>query len=239
VNADPANRSVRGVQEARRSFLAGRMNLPNSLTVLRIFLVPLLVVVLITRFPNWEFIGVAIFLAAAVTDWLDGNIARRRGQITAFGTWLDPLADKLLVGAAFIALVEMQLASAWMVVIIVGREVLVTVLRNIALLRGFSIPVSRIGKAKMVVEVVAITTLLMGERSQAMALIGGVALWLAMGLALVSAVHYFYDFCIVSGAPVAPQAQRESLPPASSSEPMPSPLAALTKRQEGNVPSQR
>ena len=215
------------------------MNLPNSLTVLRIFLVPLLVVVLLTRFPNWEFIGVAIFLAAAVTDWLDGHIARRRGQITSFGTWLDPLADKLLVGAAFIALVEMQLASAWMVVIIVGREVLVTVLRNIALLRGFSIPVSRIGKAKMVVEVIAITTLLMGERSQALALIGGAALWLAMGLALVSAVHYFHGFWILAGAPAAPEPRREPLPSSPRPTALPSSLVTLTKRQEGNVPTQQ
>src|ERR1043166_3592680 len=148
------------------------MNLPKSLTVLRIFLVRVLIVVLLTRFPNWEFIGVAIFLAAALTDWLDGHIARRRRQVTTFGTWLDPVADKLLVAAAFIALVEMRLPPAWMVVIIVGREVAVTGMRNIALLRGFSIEVSRIGKAKMVVEVAAITTLIMGERSQLLHSIG-------------------------------------------------------------------
>src|SRR5690242_15777043 len=110
------------------------MNLPNSLTVIRIFLIPLLVVVLLTKFPGKEFIGVAIFLAAAITDWLDGYIARKRKQITRFGVWLDPIADKLLVAAALLALVELQLAPAWIVLIILGRELAVTGMRNIALL---------------------------------------------------------------------------------------------------------
>ena len=200
------------------------MNLPNCLTLLRIFLVPLLVVVLLTRFPNWEFIGVAIFLSAALTDWLDGHIARRRRQITAFGSWLDPVADKLLVGAAFIALVEMQLAPAWMIVIIVGREVIVTALRNIALFRGFSIAVSGVGKAKMAVEVVAITTLILGERSQFMENFGHAALWLAMALALVSACQYFRRFWVQAGAPLE-------------SAPVRHPLMELTDRPKGNVPT--
>ena len=198
------------------------MNLPNCLTILRIFLVPLLIVVLLTRFPNWEFIGVAIFLSAALTDWLDGHIARRRRQVTAFGSWLDPVADKLLVGAAFIALVEMQLAPAWMVVIIVGREVVVTALRNIALFRGFSIAVSGFGKAKMAVEVVAITTLILGERSQFMETFGHGALWLAMVLALISASQYFRRFWVQVGAPLE-------------SAPVRHPLVELADRQKGNV----
>ncbi|HWP85932.1 MAG TPA: CDP-diacylglycerol--glycerol-3-phosphate 3-phosphatidyltransferase [Terriglobia bacterium] len=187
------------------------MNLPNFLTIVRIFLVPLLVVVLLTRFPNWEFVGIAIFLSAAVTDWLDGHLARRRQQITPLGVWLDPIADKLLVGAAFVALVEMQLAPAWMVVIIVGREVVVTALRNIALLRGFSVPVSHIGKAKMAVEVAAITALILGERLEALAAAGHAALWLAMGLALFSAVQYFYRFWTQLGEPPPRAAQRHPL----------------------------
>ncbi len=200
------------------------MNLPNSLTLFRIFLVPLLVVVLLTRFPNRAYIGIAIFLAAAVTDWLDGHLARRRRQVTAFGTWLDPIADKLLVAAAFIALVEMQLAPAWMVTIIVGREVAVTGLRNIALLRGFAIEVSQWGKAKMAVEVVAITALILGETSWTFAIVGRWALWLAMALALFSATQYFHRFWIQVAAP----AERA---------PLPSPLAALTEGRKGNVPT--
>jgi len=200
------------------------MNLPNSLTVFRIFLVPVLVVVLLTRFPNREFIGVAIFLAAAFTDWLDGHVARRRRQITALGAWLDPIADKLLVAAAFIALVEMQLAPAWMVTIIVGREVAVTGLRNIALLRGFTIEVSDLGKAKMAIEVVAITALILGERSLTLSVLGHAALWLAMILALLSALQYSHRFWIQ----VAGSSERA---------PLPSPLVGLTERQKGNVPT--
>ena len=177
------------------------MNLPNSLTILRIFLIPLLVVVLLTRFPNKEFIGVAIFLAAALTDWLDGYLARRRHQITAIGTWLDPVADKLLVASALIAMVEMGLAPAWMVVIIVGREVAVTGLRNVALAKGIVIEVSELGKVKMATQVVAITAIILGMRFALLEAIGYWALWLAVLLAMVSAAQYFRQFWIRMGAP--------------------------------------
>jgi CDP-diacylglycerol--glycerol-3-phosphate 3-phosphatidyltransferase len=176
-----------------------RMNLPNSLTVFRIFLIPLLIVVLLTRFPSKEFIGVAIFLAAALTDWLDGYLARRRRQITTLGTWLDPLADKLLVTSAFIALVEMGLAPAWMVVIIVGREVAVTGLRNIALAKGTAIEVSELGKAKMATQVVTITAIILGIRFAPLETLGQWALWLTVILALASAVEYFRSFWVQMG----------------------------------------
>src|SRR5262245_47702756 len=136
------------------------LNLPNSLTLLRIFLVPLLVVVLLT--PPWawvkhvqesqglqwlgdlsdwlsawrEVVAVAIFLLAAATDWLDGFLARRRGEVTTMGKLLDPIADKLLTVSAFISLVELRLAPAWMVVVIVGREFAVSGMRSIASTRG-------------------------------------------------------------------------------------------------------
>src|SRR5579872_5704377 len=114
------------------------MNLPNSLTVTRIFLVPLLVVVLLTKFdgrsilgvPN-EIVGAAIFGIASLTDWLDGYFARRRKQVTPFGQHIDPIADKLLISAALISLVQLDLASAWMVTIIIGREFAVTALRGV------------------------------------------------------------------------------------------------------------
>ena len=176
------------------------MNLPNTLTVFRIFLIPLLIVVLLTRFPSKEFIGVAIFLAAALTDWLDGYVARRRQQITTFGTWLDPVADKLLVTSAFIALVEMGLAPAWMVVMIVGREVAVTGLRNIALAKGIAIEVSELGKAKMATQVVTITAIILGIRFSPLETLGQWALWVTVVLALVSAVAYFRRFWVQMGA---------------------------------------
>src|SRR5919197_1656698 len=109
------------------------MNLPNALTVGRIFLVPLLVVVLLTKFEGRvilgvrkELVGAAIFGLASLTDWLDGYVARRRKQVTTLGQVIDPLADKLLISAALISLVAMELAPAWMVAIIIGRECMVT-----------------------------------------------------------------------------------------------------------------
>lgn len=142
------------------------MNLPNSLTLLRIFIVPLLVVVLLTPFSeNWfgvprHILGVVLFLAAALTDYLDGHLARRRSQVTRLGQLLDPIADKLLISAALISLVENQLAPAWAVVIIIGREFAVTGLRSIAAADGLVISASRMGKFKMLVQVTTVALLI-------------------------------------------------------------------------------
>lgn len=170
------------------------MNIPNSLTLIRIFLVPFLVVVLLTRMENFELWGVAILLGAALTDWLDGYVARRRRQVTDLGVVLDPIADKLLIAAAFITLVELQLAPAWMVVIIVGREVLVVGLRAIAAAQGFSVPVSDLGKIKMVLQVCAAALLILSGRYEILAAMGTVALWLVVFFALVSAARYLIQF---------------------------------------------
>jgi CDP-diacylglycerol--glycerol-3-phosphate 3-phosphatidyltransferase len=146
------------------------MNLPNSLSVTRIFLVPLLVVVLLTKFEGRmilgvrkELIGAAIFGVASFTDWLDGYLARRRKQVTPLGQFIDPFADKLLTIAAFISLVQMGLAPAWMVAIIIGREFAVTALRTLAHARGASMPASPLGKIKMVTQVIAILALILGK----------------------------------------------------------------------------
>lgn len=170
------------------------MNVPNSLTLIRIFLVPLLVVVLLTRGENFELWGVAILLAAALTDWLDGHLARKRAQITNLGMLLDPIADKLLISAAFITLVELRLAPAWMVVIIVGRELAVLGLRTIATAEGFTVAVSELGKAKMVLQVCAAAFLILGSRNLILEQLGTVALWLVLLFALISAARYFAEF---------------------------------------------
>jgi len=179
------------------------MNLPNSLTILRIFFVPLLVVVLLTREPNWEVWGVKvhfevwgflILLAAAATDWADGFFARRRGEVTTLGILLDPIADKLLISAAFISLVEMQLVPAWMVVIIVGREFTVLGLRTIASAEGFTIHASALGKTKMVLQVVAVCAVILGARHAVLRPFGTVLLWLVVVSAVASAVQYFLKF---------------------------------------------
>ncbi len=170
------------------------MNIPNALTLIRIFAVPFLVVVLLTRMEDFELWGVTILLGAAATDYLDGYLARRRRQITGLGVILDPIADKLLIAAAFISLVELSLAPAWMVVIIVGREVLVTGLRAIAAAQGFAVPVSDLGKVKMVLQVCAAALLILGSRFETLAAMGTVALWLVVIFALVSAFRYTVEF---------------------------------------------
>ena len=185
------------------------MNLPNSLTLARIFLIPILVVVLLTNFDGAvifgigkELVGAAIFAVAALTDWLDGYLARRRRQVTTFGQLMDPLADKLLITAALVSLVQMELAPAWMVAIILGRELGVTVLRSVAFSRGVTIPASRLGKVKMLSQVVAILMLILGrEYLQQFFILGQLALWVVVVTALVSAADYYWRFTQVASHP--------------------------------------
>ncbi|MGZ4778546.1 MAG: CDP-diacylglycerol--glycerol-3-phosphate 3-phosphatidyltransferase [Thermoanaerobaculia bacterium] len=171
-------------------------NLPNSLTLLRIFLVPFLVVVLLTKFSGREYAGLAIFLVAAVTDFFDGFFARRYNQMTRLGALLDPIADKLLMSSAFISLVEMdpKHVPAWMVVIIIGREFAVSGLRSIAAQQGVTIAASPLGKTKTVSQVVAISFLILGYELGELRRIGTVALWAVMLFALASGVDYFIKF---------------------------------------------
>ena len=178
------------------------MNLPNAITVGRIFLVPLLVVVLLTKFEGRlifgvqkELVGAAIFGLASLTDWLDGYLARRRQQVTTLGQFMDPLADKLLITAALVSLVQMDLAQSWMVVVILGREIWVTVLRSMAQSRGIAIPASPLGKFKMASQVTAILLLILGgENLPAFVVLGKIALWVAMITAVASAADYYRRF---------------------------------------------
>src|SRR6201991_1847414 len=142
------------------------MNIPNFLTIVRIFFVPLLVAALVQQdgklfwrgvvFTN-DLLALGIFLVAAATDLLDGYFARRWGQVTTIGTLLDPIADKLLVSAALISLVQIRAIPAWMVVLIVGREFAVSGLRSIAAAEGYTIAASDLGKTKTISQVVAIS----------------------------------------------------------------------------------
>jgi CDP-diacylglycerol--glycerol-3-phosphate 3-phosphatidyltransferase len=172
------------------------MNLPNALTISRIFLVPLLLAVLLTGnlVPAKELWASAIMLIAAATDTLDGYFARRRGQVTTLGVLLDPVADKLLISAAFISLVELGAVKAWMAVIIIGREFAVSGLRSIASSQGFTIQASDLGKAKMVTQVIAVVVILLGFRYERLRLLGDIVLWLVVFFALASAVGYFRRF---------------------------------------------
>lgn len=167
-------------------------NLPNSLTLFRIFLVPFLVVVLLTKSSDW--VGLAIFLVAAITDYFDGFFARRMNKTTRLGALLDPIADKLLMSAAFISLVELGIAKAWMVVIIIGREFAVSGLRSIAAQNGVTIAASPLGKTKTITQVIAISLLIVAYELGEFRFTSELALWLVMLFALVSGIDYFIKF---------------------------------------------
>jgi CDP-diacylglycerol---glycerol-3-phosphate 3-phosphatidyltransferase len=180
------------------------MNGPNLLTLLRIFFVPLLVAALLGedfsapwmgqfRFSRDAF-ALLIFLTAAATDLLDGYLARRWGQITTVGTLLDPIADKLLISAALISLVDIHRVPAWMVILIIGREFAVSGLRSIAAAGGYMIEASELGKSKMVAQVVAIALVIAAIRWPALSEISMLAMWTVVLFALVSAADYFLKF---------------------------------------------
>ena len=207
-----------------RMTLGTGVNLPNAITIGRIFLVPLLVVVLLTNPKDLqlfgqskEIVGALIFAVASLTDWLDGYLARRRKQITGLGQWMDPLADKLLVTAAFVSLVYLELAPAWMVTVILGREFYVTVLRTIAHARGHALPASYLGKVKMVAQVSAILILILGKgHLQGFFVLGQVALWIATLSALASAADYTRRINVFMAGPPGPMSGNE---PAASDQP--------------------
>lgn len=168
------------------------VNLPNALTLVRIFAVPVLVALLMTKYM---LVAAVIFLAASLTDLLDGYLARKRGQITTLGVLLDPVADKLLISSAFISLIEYGIVEAWMVVIIVGREFAVSGLRSIASTQGFTISASELGKIKMVAQVTAITLLILGHQEIPFVYpLGQYALYAVVLFAIVSAIDYFRTF---------------------------------------------
>jgi CDP-diacylglycerol--glycerol-3-phosphate 3-phosphatidyltransferase len=169
-------------------------NIANALTLLRIFLVPFLVVVLLTKFDGREYVGLAIFLLAALTDLLDGYFARRFGKVTRLGILLDPIADKLLISSALISLVELGLAPAWMIVIIIGREFAVSGLRSIAAQQGVTIQASSLGKGKTITQVIAIALLILGYELGEFVFVGKIALWIVVIFALGSGVDYFLKF---------------------------------------------
>ena len=180
------------------------MNVPIALTLVRIVLVPLVIVFLISSERVHVLIAAVIFLAASLTDWLDGAIARRTNQVTRLGTMLDPVADKLLVAAALVSLVQVDMVPAWMALVIIGRELAVTGLRGVALSMGVVVPASRLGKWKTVTQYVALTLLILEKGVPAefvpFHLVSGVALWIAMGATVFSGLDYFYSFFLRTGA---------------------------------------
>jgi len=170
------------------------LNLPNVLSIVRILLVPPLVVVLLTKIPGKEWWGLGLFLLAAVMDFLDGYLARRRKQVTRLGTLLDPAADKILISAAFISLVELGLAPAWIVVVIIAREFAVSSLRSFASAEGLVIPSGFSGKVKTVVQIVAVALLIIYNQLGEFRHLAPISLWVAMAVTVYSGVEYFLRF---------------------------------------------
>jgi CDP-diacylglycerol--glycerol-3-phosphate 3-phosphatidyltransferase len=187
------------------------VNLPNYITLTRIAAIPLLIWILCSpRFSSEqgerEILASAVFILASITDGIDGYLARKRGQITTMGMLLDPLADKLLIAAAFITLVQFNpaLVPAWMAVVIIGREFLVSGLRSIAASEGFTIQASELGKFKMLVQIISVVAVILARRWHQWPVFGiyifpvywiaWVAIWFMVLLSLVSALDYFVAF---------------------------------------------
>ena len=170
--------------------LAQVFSVPNTLTFLRILLVPILVVVLLTKFEGKEFVGLGLFLLAALTDFLDGFIARRWNLVTSLGKLLDPAADKILTSAAFISLVELGRAPAWIVVTIIAREFAISTLRSVAATQGLVIAASWSAKLKTVSQVVAIALLIFYEQLGPWQDFGQIALLAALVLSVYSGIEY-------------------------------------------------
>jgi CDP-diacylglycerol--glycerol-3-phosphate 3-phosphatidyltransferase len=186
------------------------VNLPNYITLSRVCSVPIFIwllssSVLSGRTGEKELVASTVFILASITDGLDGYLARKRGQVTTIGMLLDPLADKLMIAAAFIALVEFnpRIVPAWIAVLIIGREFLVSGLRSIAATEGFTIQASELGKLKMVVQIVSVVAAILDHRWMAwhfgafifpLDVIAHLAIWFMVGVSIVSAVDYFVAF---------------------------------------------
>lgn len=190
------------------------MNLPNYITSSRIATVPLLIWVLTTPYFNQAnthfsvervLLASGLFIAASITDGLDGYLARRRGQITTMGILLDPLADKLMIAAAYITLVHLipEIVNVWIAVIIIGREFMISGLRSIAASEGFTIEASELGKFKMVVQIVSVVAAILALHWDIwdfkvfiipVRLIARIAIWFMTAVSVISAIDYFVAF---------------------------------------------
>jgi CDP-diacylglycerol---glycerol-3-phosphate 3-phosphatidyltransferase len=165
------------------------LNLPNALTLLRILCVPVVVVALLGETPNGDIIAAIVFALAAATDGLDGYIARSRESITTFGKLMDPLADKLLIIGALLSLVSLGRLEAWIAMVIIAREVAVTILRTIAAERGLVISASWLGKAKTVLQIAAVIALIATNPSPAWV---DVLVYAAVAITILSGADYFF-----------------------------------------------
>ena len=190
------------------------MNLPNYITLSRIATIPLIMWILTTHYFNGRdtlrvVLASALFIMASITDGLDGYLARRRGQITTMGMLLDPLADKLMIAACYITLLRLvpEIVNVWIVVLIIGREFLISGLRSIAASEGFTIEASELGKLKMVVQIVSVVAAILAIRWDiwnfnfgffsfvlSVDLVAKMAIWFMAAVSIISAIDYFWGF---------------------------------------------
>ncbi|MEN6349042.1 MAG: CDP-diacylglycerol--glycerol-3-phosphate 3-phosphatidyltransferase [Syntrophomonas sp.] len=172
------------------------MNLPNSLTLIRIILIPVFVIFLFIRIPYGDYIAAGIFILATLTDSLDGYLARKWKQVTKLGIILDPIADKLLITAALIILVELGRISGWIAIVILGREFAVSGLRIVKAEEGIIIPASKMGKIKTISQIVAVILIILQKAyiSYTSLPLGQWAMYIAVIITLASGIEYFYRF---------------------------------------------
>lgn len=170
------------------------MNIPNKLTLLRIILVPIFVVLMLTRIPYGSSLAAVIFVIAALTDSLDGYLARKWKQVTKLGAILDPLADKLLITAALISLVELGRIPGWIAIVIIGREFAVTGLRIVKAEEGKIISSSKMGKLKTISQIIAVLVIMLQNLFFPLASVnlGHWAMYIALVITIVSGIEYFY-----------------------------------------------
>lgn len=176
------------------------MNLPNKLTLLRIFLIPIFVILLIRNIPYGDYFAAAIFIIAALTDSLDGYLARKWKQVTKLGIILDPLADKLLITAALISLVELGQIAGWIAILIIGREFAVSGLRAVKAEEGIIIPASSLGKIKTISQIIAVLLIILQDLYIHVTIypIGDWAMYIALIITLISGAEYFQKNKILS-----------------------------------------
>ena len=171
------------------------MNVPLSITLFRIFCIPVLVILLLSRFNGHEIVAAAVFAVAALSDIADGILARRTKRVTMVGILLDPVADKLLIASALICLVGLGSVASWMVIIIIGREIAITGFRAVASSRGIYISSSVFGKIKMWCEGITVFLLILGKEILGnFYLVAQIGLWVVLAVVVYSAADYFVRF---------------------------------------------
>ena len=214
-----------------------RVNIPNALTLSRLAGIPILMVLLIVRFPMHDQIAAALFILFSFTDTLDGQIARRRGTVSDFGKFVDPLADKLFVLAVLLVLVQEELVPAWVVVIIFSRELIITLLRWVGASQGHIIGAAPLGKTKTVTQMSAVTLLILQRPYPGLAPLAALAVAAAVIFTVVSGLDYLWRFRYLIGPfDTSRLGRRAAL---SGGAPEPDEAASVLSRELGDVLRER